>query len=409
MRPVSRITSAPQACTTIGDGAEAEHAEHGKQQGNADARSLQHGDDGAGAHHVGGVEDVDGGDHARAPVHRRPRLHGRERRHDVEAAGDGQAAQARRAAPGREPEAMQLGRTDRAARPASRPTAIQAIASANTPISTAPSGTSARFGCAVAGARRQHRADGDADREDGEARRHHAFAAADAVLDQGRQQRQRHEADQPEPRDDVRAAPQAPVGLQLAQQRDRRGPGIAGDGEVGRGRAGVGDGAREQPGADGQRQDDARPRCSGLLASATAMPPAMVPIRMARKVAPSTSALPAGSSAVSSFSGRMPYLTGPNSAATMPNRPSVTNRIGTECRKKPRAARPAIGISASLMRSATQRLVVAVGQLAAERREDEERRDEDDARERDQRRRVPARDARPRRRARTGSACRARS
>jgi hypothetical protein len=71
---------------------------------------------------------------------------------------------------------------------------------------------------------------------------------------------------------------------------------------------------------------------SGLLAWETAMPPAIVPMRMARKVAPSTSALPAGSSAVASFSGRMPYLTGPNSDATIPNRPSATNGTGTECR-----------------------------------------------------------------------------
>ena len=43
---------------------------------------------------------------------------------------------------------------------------------------------------------------------------------------------------------------------------------------------------------------------SALLASATAMPPAMVPIRMARNVAPSTSALPAGSSAVCELLGQ---------------------------------------------------------------------------------------------------------
>ena len=92
---------------------------------------------------------------------------------------------------------------------------------------------------------------------------------------------------------------------------------------------------------------------SGLLASATAMPPAMVPMRIARKVAPSTSALPADSSAVSSFSGSMPYFSGPNSAAMTPNSPSATNRIGTECKKKPAAASPATGISASLIQRAT--------------------------------------------------------
>jgi hypothetical protein len=95
---------------------------------------------------------------------------------------------------------------------------------------------------------------------------------------------------------------------------------------------------------------------SGVPALFTATPPAMVPARMARNVAPSTSALPAGSSAVLSFSGRMPYLTGPNRAATTPKSASVTNRIATECRKKPVAARPAIGISASLMAEAMEAL-----------------------------------------------------
>ncbi len=73
-----------------------------------------------------------------------------------------------------------------------------------------------------------------------------------------------------------------------------------------------------------------RTMTSALWACATATPPAIVPARMARKVAPSTRALPAGSSAVASFSGRMPYFTGPNRAAMTPNRPSATNRIGTE-------------------------------------------------------------------------------
>ena len=46
--------------------------------------------------------------------------------------------------------------------------------------------------------------------------------------------------------------------------------------------------------------------------------PPMVPIRMAANVAPSTSALPAGNSLVSRWTGRMPYLIGPNSAPMMP-------------------------------------------------------------------------------------------
>ncbi len=49
-----------------------------------------------------------------------------------------------------------------------------------------------------------------------------------------------------------------------------------------------------------------------------ASPATMVPIRMARKVPPSTSALPAVSSLRARWSGRMPYLIGPNSAAIVP-------------------------------------------------------------------------------------------
>ena len=72
--------------------------------------------------------------------------------------------------------------------------------------------------------------------------------------------------------------------------------------------------------------------------------------------------------------------------------------------EEPDAASPATGISASLMQRATMCLVVAVGKLAAERRQDEERRNEDDARERDQQRRAARLPPLPTRRARTGSA-----
>ena len=45
------------------------------------------------ADHEGGVEHVDGGDDAGAPVGAGPGLHRREGRHDVEAAGDRQAGE----------------------------------------------------------------------------------------------------------------------------------------------------------------------------------------------------------------------------------------------------------------------------------------------------------------------------
>src|ERR1700748_543151 len=49
----------------------------------------------------------------------------------------------------------------------------------------------------------------------------------------------------------------------------------------------------------------------------------------------------------------MPYLTGPNSAATVTNKPSATNNSGTECRKKPAAAKQAAKISQNFRRRAT--------------------------------------------------------
>src|ERR1700742_810723 len=85
----------------------------------------------------------------------------------------------------------------------------------------------------------------------------------------------------------------------------------------------------------------------------TNCPPAMVPIRIAMKVAPSTSALPVASSPTESWSGSMEYFTGPNSAAMTPNSPSATNSSGTECRKKPSAAKIAANISANFSRRAT--------------------------------------------------------
>ncbi|GJE46819.1 hypothetical protein AEGHOMDF_6028 [Methylobacterium soli] len=82
----------------------------------------------------------------------------------------------------------------------------------------------------------------------------------------------------------------------------------------------------------------------------------MVPSRIARKVAASTSALPAGNSSRFRWSGRMPYLIGPNRAAIVPNSPSATNRTGTELTQKPRTAMPAAKISANFRRLATTAL-----------------------------------------------------
>ena len=92
------------------------------------------------------------------------------------------------------------------------------------------------------------------------------------------------------------------------------------------------------------------------LASATMTPPITVPVRMARKVAVSTSALPETSSSRFRWSGRMPYFTGPNRAESTPVRNSATNRSVAECVTKPAAAMTATPISANFRRLATTAL-----------------------------------------------------
>ena len=87
-----------------------------------------------------------------------------------------------------------------------------------------------------------------------------------------------------------------------------------------------------------------------------AMPPTMVPSRMAMKVAPSTRALPAGSSERCSWSGRMPYLIGPNSEAMTPNMKSAKKRTGMEWRENPSTAISATPISPALIRCAIKAL-----------------------------------------------------
>ena len=85
------------------------------------------------------------------------------------------------------------------------------------------------------------------------------------------------------------------------------------------------------------QQASEKPITSGAKAKGppplrAAMPPTMVPSRIATKVAPSTSALPAGNCARSRWSGRMPYLIGPNSDANTPKPNSAVNRMGSDSR-----------------------------------------------------------------------------
>src|SRR5262249_38788731 len=84
-----------------------------------------------------------------------------------------------------------------------------------------------------------------------------------------------------------------------------------------------------------------------------ARPAAIVPRRMATKVAPSISALPDGNCSRRRWSGRMPYLIGPNSAARTPNANNATKRIGKDDRAYPSTANAAMNISANFNRGAT--------------------------------------------------------
>ena len=130
---------------------------------------------------------------------------------------------------------------------------------------------------------------------------------------------------------------------------------------------------------------------AGSPPSLAARPPTMVPSRIARKVAPSTSALAAGNSERFKRSGRMPYLIGPNSEPITPNPNSATNRIGTECITKPGDRDERDADLGELEPLRHHGLVIAVGDFAAERGQEEIRRDEHRRSERDQRIRRPNR------------------
>ncbi|MGY3465094.1 hypothetical protein ACVW0I_001965 [Bradyrhizobium sp. LM6.11] len=125
---------------------------------------------------------------------------------------------------------------------------------------------------------------------------------------------------------------------------------------------------------------------------ATNWPPVTVPSRMAMKVAPSTSALPVASSPSASWSGSIEYFTGPNRAAMTPNSASAANSSGTECSKKPAAAKPAAKILGEFEPPRDDGFDVFVGELPAEPGQDEIGEDEDGACDRHQRISVAGRD-----------------
>ena len=144
--------------------------------------------------------------------------------------------------------------------------------------------------------RRQRRAGADRDREQREIGGDGVLVAADQRLDQRRQQRQHDDAGEPEPARHQRAPPQPRVGAQMADHRRGRGGDVGATLELRRAFAGRRNEQRRTASRRAQSPSPARAKAATSPPPRAARPPTMVPVRMAMKVAPSTSALAAGNS-----------------------------------------------------------------------------------------------------------------
>ena len=295
-------------------------ADQHEQHRHRDAEFLQDRHHHRRAGHEGGVKHVDRGDRARAIVDAGPGLHGGESRHDEQAAGDrkpdqidgGANAERRRKHRGR-----RLRRRRRHGAESGKPEI-----DGEQPEQHRAGERGAEHDAPMRDTRGQSRTDADGDREHCQISRDGRLVAADQRLDQRWQQRQHDNADQPEPAGHHGAPPQPRVGAQMAEHRRGRGEDI-----------GLTLSCGAPAPVDGMKrlavqQASAKPitstaKAATLPASRAASPPTMVPSRIAMKVAPSTSALAAGSSRRGKWSGRMPYLIGPNSE---PNTPIAAER-----------------------------------------------------------------------------------
>ena len=225
-----------------------------EQRGERDAGLLGQGEDEAGACHESGRDHVHGGDDAGAHLRGRPGLDLREGGDDEQAAREGKAEEAGKKMP---------SASSRAGRPtgdrssgerswSSRRSA--AMSRQKIAISAAPSGTSARLGCSrdALAATKEPSATPMA-----KTVRHRLITYSlplKAICTRRRQERDRHEADEPEPGDDHGADPKPPIDAQARDQRKRRGQGIAGDLEV------ACRGARRADEERGNHKSRARPR-----------------------------------------------------------------------------------------------------------------------------------------------------
>ena len=123
---------------------------------------------------------------------------------------------------------------------------------------------------------------------------------------------------------------------------------------------------------------------TGLPPPAAATPPIVVPNRMARKVAASTSALPAGNSSLASCSGRRPYLVGENSRSEHAEEEESDEEDGYRFEQEAYDRHARGGDFAEFQPFGDQPLVISVGELPAEARQKKEGCDEDRAAERHQ-------------------------
>ena len=194
--------------------------------------------------HIDRVQRVDGADDARAVILARPGLHRGEDRHHEKAGGAGIDQDLDRdAQPHRAFEKFQ--QPDFRARWRHRPRG-EAEVDADRAHDDQHERCRRQLNAAVRKRGGRKRADGYADREQQIDRGLDLDAAADARFDDDGHQRKRDRPDHPEPTDRDRADPLAIVGLQLAQDVAGRGPRIEIDLEVGRADAGGGDPARRR-------------------------------------------------------------------------------------------------------------------------------------------------------------------
>ena len=194
-------------------------ADQCEQNRRAVAELLQHGENDGAGDHEGGIEHIDRGDHAGAPIGAGPDLHGGEDRHDEQAAGNREAGEidgdVEAVARGKKrPERHWARRRhDRRSGPAE--------VEREQPKENRGDQRRQQHDAAGREPGRKAGADCDRDRKDRQKQRHDFFAAADGEGDERRQQREDQRANEPEPAGDKRAPPQPRIGADVFDQRRR--------------------------------------------------------------------------------------------------------------------------------------------------------------------------------------------